>query len=270
MAKPYWLRNIKLIKARLDKILQLINNESKTVRNISYKLYPDLEGKALDSKYNLTIKDTVILRMKGLLPFNLIKESRSHVHEVRNAHSVNDFIDYFEQLQLSKIYCKNKKSAFDSYIEVWFEKDTVFDIFQEICDLYTIPMLCLRGKSQLSSIRKGFERFKDKKGHILYFADLDKSGIQNYKDIRRKFQYWGSDCTLHWCGITKQQLTTYTYVRGYRLDGFNSTDLYSIIDSAIQEYLDVSKFTQLLKEEKQERKQLQDYSIVVSKRQEDQ
>lgn len=260
--KPYWLRDVKRILPRLNKIIQLINNKPKTVRNISYKLYPDLEGKELDKKYNLTIKDTVILRMSNLLPFRLIKESRSCVYEIRNVDSINDMIEYFESIDLSKCYVLNRKSSFKSYIEVWFEKDTVFDIFKEVCDSYTIPMLCVRGKSQLSSIYKGFKRFEGKKGDILFFGDLDKSGIQNFNDIRLKFRYWKSECSFHWCGVTREQLETFN-VRGHRLDGFDSDDLRKIIDSCIQNYFDYSKMKKLDEQEEQDKKELKNYQIKI-------
>lgn len=271
MVKPHWMRKPGPdVKERFRLILDLLKKKSpRTVRNISYSLYPDLEGGELDNKYNLTIKDTVRMRMWELIPFDAIKESRTHVHEINNSDTIDDFIDYLESIDLSNLYHKNKKPCFKVPIEVWFEKDTVSDVFQEVCDKYTIPMLCVRGKSQVSSIRKGFERFKSylrlrNGGHVLFFGDNDKSGKENYEDIRYKFKFWKSECSFHWCGVTDEQIEKYG-IPGYRLDGFNDEDLAEILEECILKYVDKDKFNELTEQENQEKELLKNYSILVDR-----
>jgi len=60
MKKYYWMAKAdEITEKRLTRIMEILGDGIRTVRNIAYKLYPKLHGKALDRKYNTTIQTTV-------------------------------------------------------------------------------------------------------------------------------------------------------------------------------------------------------------------
>ena len=60
--KPYWMKKLKpYMTDRIKKIVQITQASlragfQKTIRNINYKLHPNLHGKPLDLAYNRTVK----------------------------------------------------------------------------------------------------------------------------------------------------------------------------------------------------------------------
>jgi len=184
---------------RLNKIVEILGSGVRTVRNITYKLYPKLHGKALDRKYNTTIKDTVKLRTSGKIQFRQIKEVRTSVRDIKGYDNVDIFIKNKAIDDLSQYYSLNRRPAHIKPIETWFEKETIADDFEDVCGNYDIPTLAVRGKAQWSSLKKAADRLTN--DHIvLYFGDNDKVGQQIYETIKDYIKFLGCECS-HSVGV---------------------------------------------------------------------
>jgi hypothetical protein len=69
----------------------------------------------------------------------------------------------------------------DKYIEIWIEKDALSSVFVKVAKKYTIPVVVCRGFSSVSFLNEFCDRlrfYNDKKPVMLYFGDLDPSGME--------------------------------------------------------------------------------------------
>jgi hypothetical protein len=259
----------KITWMRMQTIITIVGNTTRTVRNIAYKLYPKLHGKSLDNAYNMTIKDLVRLRMNHILDMDLIKEVRTTVNDVEGYRDVEDFLRYREVDALDLRYKRSRRPAHKHPMEVWFEKETVIDIFEEVCNEYDIPTLPVRGKPQVSTIAKGAVRLTPDH-HILYFGDNDKIGREDiFGTCRDYVTYLNPDIpasAFHWCGVTNDQEKRFGLPKNARLDGLDTDDLVTIIKEAIEPYIDRTKLKNIVEQEKKDKEYLKGFKLVLVKK----
>lgn len=268
MKKYYWMaKSDENTQIRLNKIMMILGNSIRTVRNIAYKLYPNLHGKALDNAYTNTIRDTVKLRTAGLISFEQIKETRAHVRNVQGYKDIEDFIKCQIKTDLSQYYFLTRRPSHIQPIETWFEKETIIDDFEEICGDYDIPTLSMRGKPQWSSLKKASDRLTD--DHIvLYFGDNDEVGRQIYQTIQDYIHFLGCECTFRWCGITDEQEKKYGLPSNARIDGLDTEDLHEVIETEILKYIDIDKLKKIEEQEEKDRTVLDNYVLKLVKKEE--
>ena len=267
MKKYYWMAKAdETTEKRLKTIIKLLGDGIRTVRNIAYKLYPKLHGKALDRKYNTTIKDLVKLRTSGRIKFEQIKEVRTHLSNPEGYKDIQDFIDRYEiENNLYLYYSKTKRPSHIEPIEVWYEKETVTEDVEGVCMVYDVPSLTIRGKPQWSTIKKASDRLtKDHK--ILYFGDNDKIGRQIFETVKDYVHYLGCECSFLWCGVTGEQEQKYGLPENARLDGLDDVDLHEIIKEAVLKYIDSDKLKQIREQQDKEKEELKDYKLKILKK----
>lgn len=268
MKKYYWqAKPDDATEKRLNRIVEIIGVGIRTVRNIAYKLYPKLHGKAMDRKYNTTIKDLVKLRTSGRIQFEQIKEVRTHLSDPEGYKDKQDFIDRHEMEEdLYLCYSRTKRPSHIKPIEVWYEKETVTEDVEGVCKAYDVPSLTIRGKPQWSTIKKAADRLTDKHT-VLYFGDNDKIGKQIFETIQDYVHFLGCECSFLWCGITEEQEQKYDYLPGNaRLDGLEDPDLHEIIKEAILKYIDGDKLKQIREQERKEKEEFKAYKLKIVKK----
>ncbi|GAH93899.1 unnamed protein product [marine sediment metagenome] len=270
MKKYYWMsKPDETTEKRLNLIIKILGDGIRTVRNIAYKLYPNLHGKALDRKYNTTIKDLVKLRTSGRVRFEQIKEMRTRLSNPDGYQSLQDFMDRQEKEDLDLYYSLSIRPAHIKPFEVWYEKETVIDDFEGICMAYDVPSLTIRGKPQWSTIKKASDRLTDKH-EILYFGDNDKIGHQIFETVQDYVHYLGCECSFLWCGITEEQEQKYEYLpKNARLDGLDNVDLHEIIKGSVLKYIDADKLKHIRKQQEKEKEDLKNYKLKVVKKSRD-
>jgi hypothetical protein len=266
MKKYYWMaKPDPKTQQRLNKIIEILGSGIRTVRNIAYKLYPSLHGKALENAYTNTIKDTVKLRTSGLIGFWQIKEVRTSVRDIEGYQDIDDFINCKTTTDLSQYYSLSRRPSHIKPVEVWFEKETIIDDFNHICGQYDIPTLSVRGKPQWSSLKKASGRLTN--DHVvLYFGDNDRIGNQIFGTIEDYIHFLGCECSFHWGGVTEEQEQKYGLRRNVRLDGLDSEDLHEIIETEILKYIDMDKLKEIERQEEKDRKTLSNYVLRVVKK----
>ena len=250
---------------RLNKIKNILGNDSKTVRNILYKLYPNLHGKSLDRKYNTTIKDTVRLRTSGQIKYHQIKEVRTSVRNSKGYQSIDDFVKKMTKTNLGSYYFLNRRPSHIKPIECWFEKETIIDEFEYVCSKYDIPTLPVRGKPQWSTLYNASERLTN--DHvILYFGDNDKTGKQIFGTIVDYLHFLKCECTFRWCAITDAQEKKYGLPHNARLDGLDDKELHEVIKTEILKYINSDKLKNIELQEKKDKLTLNDYVLKLVKK----
>jgi hypothetical protein len=266
MKKYYWMGiPTPSTLERHNKIIQILGDGIKTVRNITYKMYPHLKGTLLDNAYKTTIKDLVRLRVTGQIRFNQIKEVRTKLNNTRGYHDVKEFKNTKESQNPSDLYKRNRRPAHTQTIEVWFEKETVIDDFETVCGEYDIPTLTTRGDPQWSTIKKASDRLTE--DHlILYFGDNDKRGRQIYQEIQDFIEYLSMERWFQWCGLTYEQEERFGLPPNSRIDGLNTNDLRTIIKETILLYIDKDILADIEKQEEKDKEYLDNYEIKLIKK----
>lgn len=266
MKKYYWMAKAdEITEKRLTRIMEILGDGIRTVRNIAYKLYPKLHGKALDRKYNTTIKDLVKLRTSGKIRFDQIKESRTRLSNPEGYKNKQDFIDTYEIEDLNSYYSKTKRPSHIEPIEVWYEKETITEDVKGVCMVYDVPSLTIRGKPQWSTIKKASDRLT-KEHLVLYFGDNDKIGRQIFETIQDYVHYLDCECSFLWCGVTEDQEQKYGLPENARLDGLDNTDLHEIIKDAILKHIDKDKLKHIREQQDKEKEDLKDYKLKIVKK----
>lgn len=262
---PYWMRKPKkdVIK-RIEKIKEIIGEGVRTVRNITYKLYPNLHGKELDIKYNLTIKDTVRARTSRVIGFEQIRETRTRLHDYQGYQNVDDFIDSYMIDNLEDYYKRNKRPIHLKHFEVWFEKATVEPEFQSVCYKYDIPCVCVRGQAQWSTLNKGSKRDIPM---ILYFGDNDDKGYEILNVIKRDMKLvWNQEIKFVWCGITSEQEKKYKLPENSRIDVLELDDLKELVEDVIKQHIDMNMYQKILSQEERDKEHLRKFKAIVVKK----
>lgn len=260
---PYWLKKPKpKVLARIKEIRDLWATTERTVRNICYKLYPKLHGKALDRAYNTTVKDVVRGRLHHGILWENIRESRVKYSSGTGWANTQYYIDYLEGRDVSEFYSRDKTPSHKCRFEVWFEKDTVAPEFGRVCRKYDIPFLSCRGQLTWSAKKKASERLGSG-DLVLYFGDNDEKGREIFEVIKFAMKYLGVEATFLWAGLTDEQEEKYNLPEDCRLDGMELEDLQGLIEAIVLEHIDLDEFNEILKQERKDIEFLKGLKIKV-------
>ena len=256
------IRPSKAVRERMEKIAAMLQGTVRTVRNITYALYPELHGKDLDNAYNITVKDVVRCRIRGLVDWDSIKESRCTFKNEAGYDDIDDFWADQELENLWERYCLDRRPAWKSNILIMFEKETVQDWIEEVCEKYDVPWVCGRGQATWS-IKKTLADFLDGSWTLLYMGDNDYKGEEIYDVIRRDLKYLGCKCRFRWVAITDQQADEMNIPRDSRLDALDEEDLKELTEKIILEYIDIQKLRQIERQEAHDREYLKGFKLEI-------
>ena len=249
---------------RLRIIQQLAANEVRTVRNISYLLYPGLHGEAINKKYALTIQDVVRARILGMIPWENIREAKPHYHSPQGWTSVESFKDYVtDKERLVKAYSLDKRPSHRRPIVVIFEKDTVIRQFANVCGKYDIRYVNCGGQLSWTEKNKLATMRLDDMDLILYFGDNDDSGYMIHDVIKRDIRYRGCNSPIKWVALTDEQEERFNQPRNARLDGLNLSDLEILIEEIVVEYIDLEVYQDIVDQEKEDKDRIRNWTITI-------
>lgn len=163
------------------------------------------------------------------------------------------------------------------YIEIWFEKQALQGIFSEETSKFNVTQLACRGYSSHTMGRELQIRIEDvtnerpeiKEIHIIYFGDLDPSGLDIYRFIQDMCSRFGLTIKFERVAITKEQVRKYNippmfakktdsrydkFVAEHgtdvvELDALNPTVLQELIKESIEKHFDESIHDAVVKEQ---------------------
>ena len=153
-----------------------------TLRQIYYQLVTKGQIKNTRSQYNMLSKLIKWMRIDEKLPWNALEDRSRTLTNKRGFDNLAEFINQ-ETFDFLRGYTRCLIQNQDKHIEVWTEKDALLRIFKEVVYPYCIRAVVCRGYSSVTFIADFYTRaekaiMQGKTPVILYFGDLDPSGVQ--------------------------------------------------------------------------------------------
>lgn len=166
-------------------------------------------------------------------------------------------------------------------VEVWIEKDALFQIAQKGCRPHQVPYYCCKGYNSQSKLHETADRIKDyaDKGYqpvVIYLGDHDPSGKDITRDIREKLELFGAELEFKRIALNMEQIKKYKLPpnpakkkdsrfkkyaakygdKSWELDAVPPETLVEMIDKEIKKYKDEDAWKKALKREVPQRKKL--------------
>ena len=257
-----------------------------TLRQIYYQLVSRGDIRNNRSQYNMLSKLVKWMRIDSMLPWRALEDRSRTVTSKRGYETVEDFIR--SQMDgFLRGYTRCLIQGQDKHIEVWTEKDALFRIFSEVVWPYCIRAVVCRGYSSVTFIADFFARaekaiMKGQKPVVLYFGDLDPSGVQmleaTIETLENELGLWGVEFKR--IALNPEHINAYQlpfdptaakvtdprykkYVKRYgtiavELDALHPAQLQNMIQEAIEAEVDMSLFHMQCQIEDQDRERLQE------------
>ena len=199
----------------------------------------------------------------------------TNVYGTRQSNNIKDYL-----LDALENYRSNWNFEFEHYVEIWIEKEALANIVYPIADEYGVYVNPCRGVSKIRQVYSFEERRQlhgNRSGVILYFGDLDPTGIIIDDVIADQFEQHGLPCpnvvrvALNYNQIKELNLPA-SYLKAnpkdprykmyveaygeyiYELDTLTPIQLQSLARGAIETYRPLDKIRELEAKDIEERK----------------
>ena len=170
-----------------------------TLRQIYYRLVAAGHIKNTASSYNGLSQLIKFMRLDDLLPWEVLEDRGRRVTDKRgwgdHAEFMEQEIDGFLE-GYERCYVQDQ----EHYVEIWCEKDALSQVFEKVAEPYCIRAVTCRGYQSitfLDSFRRRAEAAieREQTPVILYFGDLDPSGVQMFEATKQTLEdemnLWG-------------------------------------------------------------------------------
>jgi hypothetical protein len=199
-------------------------------------------------------------RLAGLITFDSIVDDTRKAEKTPSWGSMDEIINVAINQFRSNWWRDQPR-----YVEVWLEKRALRRIFYPITNSNDVYLCTGGGYQSWAEVWEARKRFYSRIGGdlvILYFGDLDPSGKDMPRDIRRRFETLGFDVDLMEVALTREDISVYGLPRnptkrmdsrhewyrdkygigyGVELDALPPEVLRGKIKQAIEEYCDMDK-----------------------------
>ncbi len=263
-----------LQKNRADRVMEIVEGLQQywplTLRQIYYQLVAQGHIKNNRSQYNMLSKLVKWMRIDDILPWDVLEDRTRRVTDKRGFESLEQFIDQECEYFLTG-YDRCLVQDQNKYVEVWTEKDALMGIFESVVYPYCMRAVVCRGYQSITFLANFYNRAAEalSKGQvpvILYFGDLDPSGVQMFEatieTLEEEMGLPGVEYKR--IGLTLEQVNQFQlprdptaakksdpryrrYVNQYgnlavELDALHPADLEGMIGAAIQNELNMKDF----------------------------
>jgi hypothetical protein len=153
-----------------------------TLRQIYYQLVSKGHIENNKSAYNALSKLVKWMRINGRIPWDALEDRSRTLGRKRGYRNTKEFLEQ-ELKTMFKGYSRCRVQTQPKYIEVWVEKDALSQIFHKVVYPFCIRSTAVRGYSSVTFLADYYVRateaiMQGKKPVVLYFGDLDPSGVQ--------------------------------------------------------------------------------------------
>jgi hypothetical protein len=270
-------------KELLAKVIDIVESYQQagyrmTLRQLYYQL---VAKNIIANKLSEYSKLSVLLtdaRMYGLIDWDFIED------RVRVRKMASEFADIPELIDVAiSSYRRQRWDDQEYYVEVIVEKNALIGVLDPICRDYHVSIFPNVGYGSTTVIHELAERFEqkqDKKCILLYFGDHDPSGEDMVRDIKNRLDIFEVDVEVIKVALTIEQVQQYNlppnpakmsdprasnYVaehgsNSWELDALPPNVLVDLLTNAIEEYIDMDKYTAVRELEEKEKQQLEDYA----------
>ncbi len=169
---------------KLNKVQEVLNElqgyKPLTLRQVYYQLVGKGHIENKTSQYGMLSNLLKWARIDRYISWHDIEDRVRAFKDLRGFDNKEDFAEQELEGFLNG-YRRDLLQTQDKYIEIWIEKDALSSVFVKVAKKYTIPVVVCRGFSSVSFLNEFCDRlrfYNDKKPVILYFGDLDPSGME--------------------------------------------------------------------------------------------
>ena len=164
-----------------------------TLRQIFYQHVAKTLIKNTRSRYNMLSTLVKQMRLDGLLPWNIIEDRTRRVSGKRGFNDPGEFIKR-EVKSFLKGYSRCLVQDQENYVEIWVEKDALSRIFENIAWTYCIRCVTCKGFLSATFVNDYATRARKAQAQgqrpiVLYFGDLDPSGIEIFESTQESLRH---------------------------------------------------------------------------------
>lgn len=257
----------------VNAIIAEYGGKSLTCRQIFYQL---VARGIVENNYREYLNNNRICergRMAGLIDWDAIEDRTRWLRRLSTWSSPQSFLR-----QMSSRYRRNWWGDQDHYVEVWIEKDALIGVIEDVCDEWQVPYLAARGFCSQSAMYEASMRFILRENPvILYLGDHDPSGLKMGDDVRDRLKKFGcGHVEVVRLALNMDQIDEYGpppnnintddaradwYQAEYgdqswELDALAPDVISGLIETAIEEYVDLGAWERVKKRENRERNKL--------------
>ena len=244
--------------------------EVMTVRQLYYQM--EMRGYVGKSQadYDKVQRACLQMRRQGVLSYDKIVDSS---RERRTIYQYNSMRQALEDLH--QTYRRNYWLEQPVHIEIWCEKDALTSVMNPVCQGYGVAFQALRG---FDSESFAYESAKDikatgKPARIYYFGDHDPAGWWIARNLEPQLRSFGAAATVIHVGVTPEQVAVMdlptrqanpkdSRYRGFvdyfgsdlctEVDAIPPNELEGLIESSIQQNIDMHAWFRVKREERLE------------------
>jgi hypothetical protein len=123
----------------------------------------------------------------------------------------NNFIKWQSKAFLNEhSYFRDLMQEQLKYIEIWIEKDALYSLFEKVCIKHCIPLVVCKGYPSTTFKNNYINRSKcDKDNLILYFGDMDASGLNIFDTTKEYFGNKLNNFKMDRIALNKEQISKY-------------------------------------------------------------
>jgi len=219
-------------------------------------------------------------RMAGMVDWWAMEDRTRNlmgtIHQTSPAKAIKDIVEG---------YAIDKWGDQEYRIEAWCEKEALIGVFAGICNDLDLDYFACRGFVSQSEMwraamrMRGYER-NGQKPVVLHFGDHDPSGIDMTRDIKDRFKTFGASVEVRRIALNMDQVEEHnpppnpaktsdsrfsSYVAAYgeeswELDALDPILLRNLVQDRVFEYRDVDLWDAAVREEEDQRRQLEEVS----------
>jgi hypothetical protein len=252
------------------------NGDPLTVRQIYYQCVTrHFVAENTQDTYNKVQRAVLQMRRNGVLNYRMVRDNARERRAVRQYGNASEAIE-----ETARVYRRNFMQTQPYHIEVWCEKDALSGVISPICMQYGVTFAAIRGFSSDSFQFDSAEEIAEigKPAIVIYLGDHDPSGWWIAKDLEAHVRSFGVDVSVDHRGVHPEQIDQYhlpdsfeakesdkkraAFVahfgnpRCVELDALPPNVLRSLVEEAIEEYIDVEAYNREFKIGEWEKQQL--------------
>jgi hypothetical protein len=180
---------------------------------VSIQSLPEARNSEQGKKHYNLVKDLVKrMRLAGIIPFSAIVDEGRHAERSGVWHGIEE-VERAVLEQYRSPWIENQAT----YVEVFVEKQSLRNFFYPVTNSYGVYLNVGKGYTSWDMIYTAAQRFKEAMSRaqeirILYFGDLNASGKDMIRDIRKRFQTLGVSDVDDWieeCALLERDIEHY-------------------------------------------------------------
>lgn len=178
------------------------DNQPATVRQIYYLATVAGVVPKTEAGYGLVQRQLVMLRERGRIPWDWIRDNTRRVIEPQTYGSAEQALN-----ETAQFYRKNYWQRQPKHVEIWLEKDALAGVITPITLHYQVPLHVMRGYASVTFLHASAQELAavGKPCEVLLLGDCDPSGVGARQEVMRRIREFAPHAEIHFSTIALSQ-----------------------------------------------------------------